>query len=72
MSSETKELVEICERLPEKDRAQLAEFARFLLEKHGDEAWERIIADGSPRPKLDEFVRESLAEGNEPLDLDKF
>ena len=72
MSSETKELVEICERLAEKERVQLAEFARFLLEKHGDEAWERIIADDRPRPKLDQFVRESLAEGSEPLDLDKF
>jgi hypothetical protein len=71
MSSETKELIEICEQLPEDQRAQVAEFARFLLARHEDEAWERTIADPKPRPKLDQFVREALAEGSEPLDVDR-
>ena len=71
MSVDTKELIEICEQLPEAERAEVADFARFLLSKHDDEAWERTIADPKPRPKLDEFVRASLAEGSGPLDLDK-
>jgi len=68
MSTETQELIAICEQLPETERAEVADFARFLLSKHDDEAWERIIADKKPRPKLDAFVQAALAEGSEPLD----
>ncbi|MGH7214035.1 MAG: hypothetical protein ACREIT_04670 [Tepidisphaeraceae bacterium] len=68
MSIDTQELIAICEQLPETDRAEVADFARFLLSKHDDEAWERTIADPKPRPKLDAFVRAALAEGSEPLD----
>jgi hypothetical protein len=71
MSSETKELIRICEQLPEDERAEVADFARFLLAKHQDEAWERTIADPKRRPKLDEFVSAALAEGSEPLDPEK-
>ena len=71
MTIETDDLVKICEQLPETERAEVADFARFLLAKHEDEAWERTIADARPRPKLDEFVRQALAEGSEPLDVDK-
>jgi len=71
MRTETQELVEICEQLPAAKRAEVADFARFLLAREGDERWEQIIADPHPRPKLDEFVREALAEGSEPLNLDK-
>jgi len=71
MSTDTQDLVRICEQLPEDQRAEVADFARFLLAKHDDEAWERTIADPTPRPKLDDFVREALAEGSEPLDVDK-
>jgi hypothetical protein len=68
MSSETREVLEICEQLPDLERAEVADFARFLLAKHDDNAWERTIADGRRRPKLDEFVRAAMAEGSEPLD----
>jgi hypothetical protein len=71
MSTNTRELIEVCERLPEAEQAEVADFARFLLSKHEDEAWERTIADPRPRPKLDEFVRSALAEGSEPLDADQ-
>jgi hypothetical protein len=38
----------------------------------GDAAWERIISDTRPRPKLDAFAAAALAEGGEePLDLDR-
>ena len=68
MSGETEELVRICEALPESKRAQVADFARFLLDREQDERWERAIADPRPRPKLDDFVRSAMAEGSEPLD----
>lgn len=71
MSSDTKELIRICEQLPQDKRAEVADFARFLLARQDDEAWERSIADPKSRPKLNEFVREALAEGSTPLDLDK-
>ncbi len=71
MSTETQELIQICEQLPEAERAEVADFARFLLSKHEDEAWERTIADPKPRPTLDEFVRDALAEGSEPLDVNE-
>lgn len=67
----TEELRRICEALPEGERAEVADFARFLLAKHEDEAWERTVADPRRRPKLHEFVSEALAEGSEPLDADK-
>ena len=67
----TEELISICQQLPDDQRAEVADFARFLLARHEDEAWERTIADSRPRPKLDEFVRGALAEGSEPLDADK-
>jgi hypothetical protein len=71
MSTETQELIRICEQLPEAQRVEVTDFARFLLARHEDEAWERTIADPRPRPKLDEFVREALSVGSEPLDPDK-
>ena len=66
MSSDTQELVDICEQLPDLERAEVADFARFLLAKRKnitdeDQVWERTIADGRRRPKLDElFVRRWL------------
>lgn len=68
MSTDAKELIAICEQLPESERAEVADFARFLLSKHDDERWEQIIAEEKPRPKLDAFVKAALAEGSEPLD----
>ena len=74
MCADTEELVHLCERLPETKRAAVAAFARYLLareQEDGDAAWERIIADPRPRPKLDEFVRAAMAEDSEPLDPDR-
>jgi hypothetical protein len=67
VSSETQELLSLCEQLPAAKRAEVADFARFLLAREGDERWEQIIAEDKPRPKLDEFVRAAMAEGSEPL-----
>jgi len=71
MSTQTEELIRICEALPDDKRAEVADFAKFLLDRQGDGRWEQILADPRPRPKLDAFVREALAEGREPLDTDR-
>jgi hypothetical protein len=46
-------------------------FMKQRVEENGDAAWERIIGDPRPRPKLRAFMQASLAEGSEPLDLSK-
>jgi len=71
MSTETRELIEICERLPEAKRIEVADFARFLLSQQADERWEQIIADPKSKAKLDEFLTASKAGGSEPMDLDR-
>ena len=68
----TDELAEILRELPEERAQELVDFARFLQQQSGDAAWERIIAEASPRPRLDAFVAEVLREGSaEPLDPSK-
>ena len=71
MSNDTQELIRICEQLPESKRAEVADFARFLLAREGDERWEQIIQSPAPRPKLEAFLKESKQEPTEPLDLDR-
>lgn len=71
MSTDTQELIRICEALPEDKRAEVAEFAKFLLDRQDDDVWERIIADPKGRPKLDAFVQAAMAEGSEPLDVER-
>lgn len=56
MSIETQGLIEICEQLPEAKRAEVANFARFLLAQEGDAAWEKLIAAEHTRPKLRAFL----------------
>ena len=68
MSTETQELIRICEALPEGKRAEVADFARFLLARQDDERWEQLIASDQRRPKLDAFLRESATEPPTPLD----
>jgi hypothetical protein len=56
MSSETQDLIQICEQLPEAQRIEVADFARFLLAKKTDaprrEAAERWLAGagGAAKP----------------------
>jgi hypothetical protein len=70
MSIETEELIRICDALPQGKRTEVTDFARFLLARESDEAWERILGDPNGHPKLDAFVKDALAEGSESLDLD--
>ena len=67
MSTQTEELVRICESLPESKRVEVADFARFLLARQDDERWEQLIASPERRPKLDAFLRDSAAEPSTPL-----
>ncbi len=71
MSTQTQELIRICEAPPEDKRAEVANFARFLLAQQDDERWEEIIASTEPRPKLEAFLKQSAKEAAEPLDLDR-
>jgi hypothetical protein len=72
MTAIAKELVELLRELPEEKAQEVVDFARFLQHRTNEAAWERIIADSRPRPKLDSFVAEALREGPaEPLDPNK-
>ena len=68
MSSTTSELIQVCEALPLDKQAEVADFARYLLARQADEAWEQRLAQPQPRPRLDSFLRASAAEVDEPLD----
>lgn len=61
----------MCEALPENKQAEVADFARFLLARQDDEAWEQRLAYPKHRPRLDAFLRESAREGDEPLDPER-
>jgi hypothetical protein len=73
MSTATAEILRLCEALPEDKRIEVLDFAQFLLgrmEHPDDLAWERRLADPAGRPKLEAFLQESAAEGDDlPLDL---
>lgn len=63
------EIAKLCESLPPEKRDEVADFARFLLFREQDARWENIVDDPTPRPRLEAFLRDSSAEGDEPLDL---
>jgi hypothetical protein len=48
MSTETRELVELCERLPAAQRAEVADFARFLVARNAGAAPPKANAPPSP------------------------
>ena len=61
MSTATLELVRFCEALPEAKQNEVTDFARFLLEREGDERWEAIVAEGEPRAKFEAFLGEAAS-----------
>ena len=71
MSVATQEIIRVCEALPQEKQREVADFARFLLAQQGDERWEELLAAPAPRPRLDAFLRESAAEGEEPMDASR-
>ncbi len=70
MSTETQELLDICKQLPEAQRAEVADFARFLLARNDDgvprEAAERWLARarGAAKPGIttDEIMGQTRGE----------
>lgn len=76
MTTDTQSVLELCEQLSAARRAEVVDFARFLLHQESsgrdepdvDEAWEELIGETKSRPKLDAFVKAALAEGSEPMD----
>ena len=69
MAGLTEELVQIVRELPAEKAREVMDFARFLRQQAGDAAWDRIVEDTRPRPKLDSFIADALREGPaEPLD----
>jgi hypothetical protein len=69
--SAVQEIIQLCETLPEDKQAEVVDFARFLLARQDDEAWEKRLAYPKRRPRLDAFLHESAREGDEPLDLER-
>jgi hypothetical protein len=65
------DLAELCEALPPEKREEVADFARFLLARQQDERWESLLGNPNTRPRLETFLRESAAEGDESLDFRK-
>lgn len=64
--------------LPPEKQSTVLDFVLFVKQQtnspvgeDGDAAWERIINDPRPRPKLEAFMKAALAEGSEPLDLER-
>jgi len=68
MSTATEEIIQVCEALPPDKQSEVIDFARFLLARQDDERWEQVLAAPQTRPRLDAFLRQSAAEGDQPLD----
>ena len=72
MKAAETELLELSRKLSLRKRRELLKFGRQLytqkekpavaVEEDGDAAWERIIADPTPRPKLKTLADKALAE----------
>jgi hypothetical protein len=67
MSTTTEDILRVCEALPPDKQNAVADFARFLLARQADEAWEERVAYPQRRPRLDAFLRDAATEGDEPL-----
>lgn len=63
------EIAKLCENLPPAKREEVADFARFLISRQEDAAWETIIASPTSRPRLEAFLNESANEDDQALDL---
>jgi hypothetical protein len=66
--------------LPAEKQSSVLDYVMFIkhqvqaanvVAEDGDAAWERIITDPRPRPKLEAFMKAAMADGSEPLDLSR-
>jgi hypothetical protein len=58
--STTDEIARVCAALPPEKQAEVADFARFLLSREDDAAWEQILSETEPRPRFQGFLRQKL------------
>ncbi len=65
-------------QLPVEKQRSILNFVLFVKQQQGSELvpdgdaeWDRIISDPKPKSKLEAFAEVALAEGSQPLDLDK-
>jgi len=56
MSITTQEIIRLCEALPAEKQDEIADFARFLLARQEDEAWEPRLASAQPLPAFSRAV----------------
>ena len=66
MSTAVRELGSLCEALPAAKQAEVADFARFLLERGSDERWESIVAESATMAGLAKGAR-NVALGSRQL-----
>lgn len=69
-------IAEEASTLPADKQSSVLDYVLFIKQQSArnedsDAAWERIISDPRPRPKLQAFMQAALAEGSEPLDLSR-
>lgn len=76
----TARIAEEAASLPPEKQSAVLDFVLFVkqraetpaeAESEGDAAWERIINDPRPRPKLEAYLKSLENEPTEPLDLDR-
>jgi hypothetical protein len=64
------EIIKELPKLTEAERQTVLDKLRELAQVD-DDRWEEIIDEPTPRPKLRAFIEEAIAEGSEPLDLNR-
>ena len=64
------EIIKELPKLTEAERQAVLDKLRELAQVD-DDRWEEIINDPTPRPKLRVFIERAIAEGSEPLDLNR-
>jgi hypothetical protein len=64
------EIIKELPKLTEAERQAVIDKLRELAQVD-DDRWEEIINDPTPRPKLRVFIERAIAEGSEPLDLNR-
>ncbi len=64
-----------CASLPPEKQRTVLDFILFLKQRseetEGDEAWERLIADPRPRPKLEAYLQTIAGQKAELMDLSR-
>jgi len=69
----TERLTAECATLSPEKQVTVLDFILFMkhtaVESPGDADWERLIADGSPRPKLEAYLKSIAGDEVEVMDM---